>query len=154
MSFLWYTQELGYRQGSEITKDLSGGILQTITKGASILGMFVMGILVQRWTSINFPAVISQVKLAEGAYIDFNQYAGGVNGEALQKVLLDMNGGLALEQIKSTTLQNNLDQLIPGFAALLLTFLCMWLLKKKVNPIIIIFGLFAVGILGHLVGIF
>ena len=154
MSFLWYTQELGYRQGSEITKDLSGGILQTITKGASILGMFVMGILVQRWTSINFPAVISQVKLAEGAYIDFNQYAGGVNGEALQKVLLDMNGGLALEQIKSTTLQNNLDQLIPGFTALLLTFLCMWLLKKKINPIIIIFGLFAVGILGHLVGIF
>jgi len=47
ISFLWYTQEFGYQKGSEITKDLSGGLLQTITKGASILGMFVMGILVQ-----------------------------------------------------------------------------------------------------------
>ena len=30
---LWYTQELGYKAGSEITKDMSGGILQDITKG-------------------------------------------------------------------------------------------------------------------------
>ena len=37
MSFLWYTQEIGYKAGSEITKDMSGGILQDITKGASIL---------------------------------------------------------------------------------------------------------------------
>jgi PTS system mannose-specific IID component len=36
---------------------------------------------------------------------------------------------------------------------LVLTFLCMWLLKKKVNPIAIIFGLFAVGILGALIGL-
>ena len=50
---MWSTQELGYRQGSEITKDLSGGILQSITKVSSIVGMFVMGILVQRWTSMN-----------------------------------------------------------------------------------------------------
>ncbi|MCV3756258.1 PTS system mannose/fructose/sorbose family transporter subunit IID, partial [Limosilactobacillus fermentum] len=31
MAFLWYTQELGYKAGSEITKDLSGGIIQKIT---------------------------------------------------------------------------------------------------------------------------
>jgi mannose-specific PTS system component IID len=30
----------------------------------------------------------------------------------------------------------------------------MWLLKKKVSPILIIFGLFIVGIVGHVVGIF
>ncbi len=36
MVFLWYTQELA-KAGSEITKDMSGGILQDITKGASIL---------------------------------------------------------------------------------------------------------------------
>ncbi|MCW6652284.1 PTS system mannose/fructose/sorbose family transporter subunit IID [Aerococcaceae bacterium NML210727] len=154
VSFLWYTQELGYRQGSEITKDLSGGILQTITKGASILGMFVMGILVQRWTNINFPLVVSQVKLSKGAFIDFDKIAGTVDGASLQEVLKQMNSGLALDEIKTVTLQDNLNQLIPGFAALLLTFLCMWLLKKKVNPIVIIFGLFAVGILGHVVGIF
>ena len=152
VAFLWYTQEFGYQKGSEITKDLSGGILQTITKGASILGMFVMGILVQRWTNINFPMVISKVKLADGAFIKFPE--GAVNGAQLQEVLTAMNGGVALSPEKVTTLQDNLNQLIPGFAALLLTFLCMWLLKKKVNPIAIIFGLFAVGILGHLVGIF
>ena len=152
VAFLWYTQEFGYQKGSEITKDLSGGILQTITKGASILGMFVMGILVQRWTNINFPMVISKVKMADGAFIKFPQ--GAVNGAQLQEVLTAMNKGVALSSDKVTTLQDNLNQLVPGFAALLLTFLCMWLLKKKVNPIAIIFGLFAVGILGHLVGIF
>jgi PTS system, mannose/fructose/sorbose family, IID component len=152
VAFLWYTQEFGYQKGSEITKDLSGGILQTITKGASILGMFVMGILVQRWTNINFPMVISKVKMADGAFIKFPE--GAINGAQLQEVLTAMNGGVALSPEKVTTLQDNLNQLIPGFAALLLTFLCMWLLKKKVNPIAIIFGLFAVGILGHLVGIF
>ena len=152
VAFLWYTQEFDYQKGSEITKDLSGGILQTITKGASILGMFVMGILVQRWTNINFPMVISKVKMADGAFIKFPQ--GTVNGAQLQEVLTAMNKGVALSSDKVTTLQDNLNQLVPGFAALLLTFLCMWLLKKKVNPIAIIFGLFAVGILGHLVGIF
>ncbi|HAA6124196.1 TPA_asm: PTS mannose family transporter subunit IID, partial [Listeria monocytogenes] len=34
-----------------------------------------------------------------------------------------------------------------------LTFLCMWLLKKKISPIIIILGLFVVGIVGHLIGL-
>ena len=152
LGFLWYTQEFGYQKGSEITKDLSGGILQTITKGASILGMFVMGILVQRWTNINFPMVISKVKMADGAFIKFPQ--GTVNGAQLQEVLTAMNKGVALSPDKVTTLQDNLNELVPGFAALLLTFLCMWLLKKKVNPIAIIFGLFAVGIIGHVVGVF
>ena len=152
VAFLWYTQEFGYQKGSEITKELSGGILQTITKGASILGMFVMGILVQRWTNINFPMVISKVKMADGAFIKFPQ--GTVNGAQLQEVLTAMNKGVALSSDKVTTLQDNLNQLVPGFAALLLTFLCMWLLKKKVNPIAIIFGLFAVGIIGHVVGVF
>lgn len=152
LGFLWYTQEFGYQKGSEITKDLSGGILQTITKGASILGMFVMGILVQRWTNINFPMVISKVKMADGAFIKFPE--GTVNGAQLQEVLTAMNKGVALSPDKVTTLQDNLNELVPGFAALLLTFLCMWLLKKKVNPIAIIFGLFAVGIIGHVVGVF
>ena len=152
MAFLWYTQEFGYQKGAEITKDLSGGLLQTITKGASILGMFVMGILVQRWTSINFPMIVSKVPLSKGAYVEFPKEA--VNGEQLQKILGDLASGVSLTPEKVTTLQDNLNQLVPGLAALLLTFLCMWLLKKKVSPIVIIFGLFTVGILGHLVGIF
>ena len=46
MAFLWYTQEFGYKAGSEITKDMSGGILKDITKGASILGMFILAVFV------------------------------------------------------------------------------------------------------------
>ena len=51
------------------------------------------------------------------------------------------------------TLQGQLDSLIPGLAGLLLTFFCMWLLKKKVSPITIIIGLFIVGILARLAGV-
>ena len=151
VGFLWYTQEFGYSKGSEITNDLSGGILQTLTKGASILGMFVMGILVPRWTSINFAPVVSDVPLAEDAYIHFPK--GAVDGSTLQQILSDM-GNRSLTPNKVTTLQDNLNMLVPGLAAVLLTFLCMWLLKKKVNPILIIFGLFAAGIIGYVLGLF
>ena len=67
MAFLWYTQELGYKAGSEITKDMSGGILQDITKGASILGMFILAVLVERWVSIKFIFNVSSVKLDDKA---------------------------------------------------------------------------------------
>ncbi|WP_207648261.1 PTS system mannose/fructose/sorbose family transporter subunit IID, partial [Clostridium saccharobutylicum] len=53
----------------------------------------------------------------------------------------------------TTTIQSVLDSLMPGLVPLLLTFLCMYLLKKKVNPLLIIFGLFAVGILGVACGV-
>ncbi|MCT3327325.1 PTS mannose family transporter subunit IID, partial [Lacticaseibacillus paracasei] len=35
----------------------------------------------------------------------------------------------------------------------LLTLFCMWLLKKKVSPIVIILGLFVVGVVFHVVGL-
>ena len=69
-AFMWYTQEFGYKAGSKITDDLSGGLLQDVTKGASILGMFVLAALVQRWVSIKFLPVVSTVKLDKGAYIE------------------------------------------------------------------------------------
>lgn len=53
-----------------------------------------------------------------------------------------------------TTLQSVLDRLLPGLMALVLTLVCIMLLRKKVNPIVIIFGLFAVGIAGALIGFF
>ncbi|ANZ98859.1 PTS mannose family transporter subunit IID [Carnobacterium divergens] len=149
--FMWYTQEFGYKAGSKITEDLSGGVLQDVTKGASILGMFVLAALVQRWVSIKFLPVVSEVKLDKGAYIEWDKLPGG--GEGIRNAFEQVNSGLALSSTKVTTLQNNLDQLIPGLAALLLTFFCMWLLKKKVSPIIIILGLFVVGVLGHVIGL-
>lgn len=151
MTFLWYTQELGYKAGSEITKDLSGGIIQKITKGASILGMFILAVLVERWVSITFTVNLPATQLSEGAYIEFPK--GNVTGTELQGILGDVASGLSLTSTQTNTLQGQLDSLIPGLMGLLLTFFCMWLLKKKVSPITIIIGLFIVGIIARFFGI-
>ena len=151
MAFLWYTQAFGYKAGSEITKDMSGGILKDITKGASILGMFILAVLVQRWVSINFTVNLPGKQLAEGAYINFPE--GPVSGAELKGILGQALGGLSLDKIQPQTLQGQLNSLIPGLMGLLLTFLCMWLLKKKVSPISIILALFAVGIAARFFGI-
>ena len=151
MAFLWYTQEFGYKAGSEITKDMSGGILKDITKGASILGMFILAVLVQRWVSINFTVNLPGKQLAEGAYINFPE--GPVSGAELKGILGQALGGLSLDSVQPQTLQGQLNSLIPGLMGLLLTFLCMWLLKKKVSPITIILALFAVGIAARFFGI-
>lgn len=118
----WYGYKLGYEKGVEIVSDVKGNTLQRLTQIASIMGLFVMGSLVSKWTSINVPLVMSR-------YED----------EAGKEVV--------------TTVQDTLDTLLPGLLALLLTFLCMWLLRKKVNAIWIIFGMFAVGIFGYWAGI-
>ena len=149
--FMWYTQEFGYKVGSQITENLSGNLLTNITRGASILGMFVLGALVQRWVSIKFAPVVSSIQLSKGAYIEWDQLPAG--GEGIKTAIQQFSSGMALEPVKVTTLQNNLDALIPGLVPLLLTLLCMWLLKKGVSPIVIILALFAVGIGAHLLGL-
>ena len=151
MAFLWYTQEFGYKAGSEITKDMSGGILKDITKGASILGMFILAVLVQRWVSINFTINLPGKQLSEGAYINFPE--GPVTGAELKGILGQALSGMSLDRVQPQTLQGQLNSLIPGLMGLLLTFLCMWLLKKKVSPISIILALFAVGIAARFFGI-
>ena len=150
-AFLWYTQEFGYKAGTAITKDLSGGLLQKVTQGASILGMFVLGALVQRWVNVGFPFVVSRVTLSEGAFIDWESLPLG--GEGIKSAFMQYTSGMALDPVKVTTMQDNLNSLVPGLAGLLLTFLCMYLLKKKVSPIVIILGLFVVGIVLHVIGI-
>lgn len=107
----------GYKKGLDIIGDMGGGIFQKITEGASILGLFIMGALVNKWTHVDIPVVVSD-------YV-------GANGK---------------HQI--TTVQNILDQLLPGLVPLLLTFGCMWLLRRKMNPLTIIIGFFALGISG------
>ncbi|MDE9455527.1 PTS mannose transporter subunit IID [Xenorhabdus bovienii] len=112
----------GYKKGLDIVKDMGGGFLQKMTEGASILGLFVMGALVNKWTKVNIPLVVSEVP----------EPTTGV--------------------IKVTTVQTILDQLMPGLMPLLLTFGCMWLLRKKVNPLWIIMGFFVLGIVGFRFG--
>ena len=135
-AFLWYTQEFGYKAGTAITKDLSGGLLQKVTQGASILGMFVLGALVQRWVNVGFPFTVSKVTLSEGAYIDWESLPLG--GEGIKSAFMQYTSGMALDPVKVTTMQDNLNSLVPGLAGLLLTFLCMYLLKKNVSVLRVI----------------
>ncbi|WP_058270675.1 PTS system mannose/fructose/sorbose family transporter subunit IID [Olsenella massiliensis] len=172
LAFMWYTQEFGYKQGMNITKDLSGGFLKKITMGASILGMFIMGVLIPRWTSMPMSKVVFSKAALSNAADTFPGIAGladainggTVNAESLTQGVrsvgtlastdtVSMIDGVA-QVVRTTTLQSVLDQLLPALLPLGLTFLCIRLLKKGVSPITIIFALFAVGILGALVGIF
>ncbi len=147
MVFEWKTQEMGYKAGNEITKDLSGGLLGRITLMASILGMFIIGALVQRWVSINFAIDVSKVAQQPGSYIDWATLPAGAEGiQQALKQFADI-GPTALDPIKVTTLQENLDSLIPGLVPLLLTLGICKLLKKNVSPIAIILALFLIGII-------
>ena len=118
----WYGFKYGYEKGTEIVNDMGGGRLQKLTQAASILGLFVMGSLVSKWTSINIPLELSRYKNQMGEEV-------------------------------VTTVQSVLNDLLPGLAALLLTFFCMYLLRKKINAMYIIFALFGVGIVGYHFGI-
>ncbi|PRY83032.1 PTS system mannose/fructose/sorbose family transporter subunit IID [Alkalibacterium olivapovliticus] len=158
MAFLWYSQELGYVQGGNITQNLAGGLMQKLTQGASVLGMFIMGVLVPRWTNMNFPLVLSRVDVAENEMVNFGAISeaaneGVLSGDMLRGVVEEIQAGLSIQPVEVTTLQNTLDELIPGLAPLLLTLFCVWLLRKKVSPITIIAGLFVLGTLGYVVGL-
>ncbi len=117
----YYGVAYGYRKGVDIVNDMGGGFLQKLTEGASILGLFVMGALVNKWTHVNIPFVVSRIT--------------------------NQNG-----QTTVTTIQTILDQLMPGLVPLLLTFGCMWLLRRKVNALWIIIGFFVIGIAGYWIG--
>lgn len=118
----YYGVAYGYKKGVDIVNDMGGGFLQKLTEGASILGLFVMGALVNKWTHVNIPMVVSRITGSDG-------------------------------QTTVTTVQSILNQLMPGLVPLLLTFGCMWLLRRKVNALWIIVGFFAIGIFGYWIGL-
>nr|WP_314739443.1 PTS mannose transporter subunit IID [uncultured Haemophilus sp.] len=62
----YYGVTYGYKKGLDVVQDMSGGLLQKLTEGASILGLFIMGALVQKWTSINVPLVVSTITMQDG----------------------------------------------------------------------------------------
>lgn len=118
LSTKYYGLKYGYVKGMEFLKDLVGNRILKLTEGASILGLFVMGALVSKWTHINIPIVVSRIK----------DDAGKVNVQ---------------------TVQNVLDNILPGLLPLGLTLLVAWMLRKGANPLLIILGIFAIGILGY-----
>ena len=123
LASLYFGVVYGYNKGIDlVVRDLGGNLLQKITEGATILGMFVMGALIAKWTHIDIPVVVSEIMSPDGTVV-------------------------------VTTVQNILDQLMPGMLGLGLTLLLCKLLRQNINPITLIFGLFAVGIIGAWLGI-
>lgn len=121
MAGLYYGIEFGYSKGMSLIDNLRGNTLQKVTEVASIMGLFVIGALVQKWTTINVSLVVSEVT---------------TNGE---KII--------------TTVQDILDQIMPGLLPLLLTLIVARMLKKNVSPMLIIFIIFVVGIVGYWLGV-
>jgi hypothetical protein len=93
------------------------------------------------------------VQQQDGAFIDWSKITGDAEGIKSALEQCSALGATGLNQDKVTTLQANLDQLIPGLAAVLLTLLCCKLLKKHVSPIVIIIGMFAFGIFARWIGL-
>lgn len=159
VAFMWYTQELGYRAGSEITKELGGGIIQKLTTGASILGMFVMGVLVPRWTSMNFPMVISEIQNDPNSIVDFDGIVEMANNNSLtvdklRELVMNLSSGGNITDTTVQTLGDVLNSLLPGLMPLILTLVSMYLMKEKnVKPITLIFVIFALGIVMYSLGI-
>lgn len=122
LSFRYFGLKIGYEKGMSLVSDMGGSVLNKLTEGASILGLFIMGVLISRWTTIYFPTVVSKITQQDG-------------------------------EVQITTIQNILDSLMPGIVPLALTFLAMYLLRKKMSPIVLIFLLFAVGIIGYGIGL-
>ncbi|MGU0015846.1 PTS system mannose/fructose/sorbose family transporter subunit IID [Escherichia coli] len=50
----YYGVAYGYSKGIDIVKDM-GGSSGKLTEGALILGLFIMGALVNKWTHVNIP---------------------------------------------------------------------------------------------------
>ena len=69
LAIRYYGVSYGYSKGTTIVADMAGGKLQKLTEGASILGLFIMGALVNRWTTINIPLVVSKITQADGKVV-------------------------------------------------------------------------------------
>ncbi len=106
----YYGSFLGYGLGSNvITQVQSSGIMDTVTKYASIIGMMVVGAMSKEMVSVNF----------------------------ITKIGLGKN---------STTVQSLLDGIFPGLATLGLFGIMYWMLKKKMNPLLIMLIILIVSI--------
>ena len=55
-------------------------------------------------------------------------------------------------KVVTTTLQDQLDAILPNMLPLALVFFVLWLLKKKVSPVAIIIGLMVLGVVGYACG--
>lgn len=59
---MYYGIMIGYKQGVSLVEGSSSGILQKITEGASILGLFIIGVLVNQWAHVNVVLPLPQIE--------------------------------------------------------------------------------------------
>lgn len=108
---------VGFNLGTEvITQANEQGIMEKLTKAASIVGLAVAGAMTSEMVNVNIGISIG-------------------SGDA------------------ATTIQEILDGIIPGIPTLLVFWLSWVLLKKKINPLIIMLIMLVVGLIGSYTGI-
>ncbi|MCX0292036.1 PTS system mannose/fructose/sorbose family transporter subunit IID [Lactobacillus kullabergensis] len=106
----YYSTFLGYSLGSNVINNVeNSGMMDKITKYASMIGMMVVGAMTQEMTSVNFTTKIGVGKSA-------------------------------------STVQSLLDEIFPGIATLVLFGITYWMLKKKLNPLLIMLIILVVSI--------
>ena len=106
----YYSTFLGYSLGSNVINNVeNSGMMDKITKYASMIGMMVVGAMTQEMTSVNFTTKIGVGKSA-------------------------------------STVQSLLDEIFPGIATLTLFGITYWMLKKKLNPLLIMLIILVVSI--------
>ena len=65
----WYGVQYGYTKGTQLVENIGGNEMKFLTEGSSVLGLFVMGALVAKWTTVNMPLVISEYDNALGEHV-------------------------------------------------------------------------------------
>ncbi|WP_392405955.1 PTS system mannose/fructose/sorbose family transporter subunit IID [Cardiobacterium hominis] len=143
----------------------------TLAKEGNIMGpiLFFVGInlirVLTRWYSMNYgyQKGTEIVQDMEGGQLQKITTGASILGLFIMGGLVAKWASLKIPYVIATyqqdgkevvrTVQSTLDELLPNLVPLLLTFLCMYLLKKKVSAIAIIFVMFAVGIAGRYLGI-
>jgi fructoselysine and glucoselysine-specific PTS system IID component len=106
----YYGTFLGYGLGSNVIGQVqSSGIMGTLTKYASIVGMMVVGAMSKEMVTVKF---ITKIGLGKD----------------------------------SSTVQSLLDGIFPGLATLGLFGIMYWMLKKKMNPLLIMLIILVVSI--------
>ena len=143
----------------------------TLAKEGNIMGpiLFFVGInlirVLTRWYSMNYgyQKGTEIVQDMEGGQLQKITTGASILGLFIMGGLVAKWAGLKIPYVIAKyqqdgqevvrTVQSTLDELLPNLVPLLLTFLCMYLLKKKVSAIAIIFVMFAVGIAGRYLGI-
>lgn len=101
----YFGLKYGYSKGLELIKDMAGNKVRKLTEGASVIGLFVMGALVSKWTTIN--VVLEATRITEDD--------GSVTIQTVQNILDSIMPGmlaLGLTLVVAKLLKKNVSPLL------------------------------------------